>query len=162
MQDIESFLNTWVERVNQLDTTTKESNGGFRERVREFELRKKKWEEECEAEAKVMQQKSEDLINAWLDLEEEQRRFLQLRESKSFSKRLPALDSDLACLTQESEPISEDVDEMTPSLASPSGRASNQCRPGSVSGQIGQSSAVQQFEQLRREIKSNREQRRQV
>lgn len=83
IQDINAFLVDWVQ---QLDAeirslpTSATCERVSQTRLDEFEQLKQQWEAHRLHEAQLIREQSDHLTAAWLQLEAEQRRFLQLRQ----------------------------------------------------------------------------------
>ena len=88
--DVDTFVAHWFE---QIDRCVEPSNAAethdaiLRKRVREFQREKRLWEARRETEQQELQEKADQLSQAWLHLEAEQRRFLQLKESQPMAGR---------------------------------------------------------------------------
>lgn len=88
IQDINAFLVDWVQ---QLDAeirslpTSATCERVSQTRLDEFEQLKQQWEAHRLHEAQLIREQSDHLTAAWLQLEAEQRRFLQLRQESHHS-----------------------------------------------------------------------------
>ena len=166
MTDVESFLGDWLQRLEQLNASTPAPDAGLRKRMQEFEQEKIQWDAKRKRETQDIHDKAEELGKAWLRLEQEQRRFLQIRDSHAGSSKIAV------AAIQAREPVgvehsSDDsvIDETSPpqSTTSETAKLSEETasrRPSPIQGHRVRESAASQFAQLRREIESNRQQHR--
>ncbi len=83
IDDINGFLGNWVQRLDcevrawQASSTSAHVS---QTRMDEFEQQKRQWETSRMQEAQLMREQSDHLTAAWLQLEAEQRRFLQIKQ----------------------------------------------------------------------------------
>lgn len=162
MADVESFLTEWLRRLEQLNTLSTTPDGLLRNRVREFELEKSQFEAKRRRETQEIHDKAEELTKAWLRLEQEQRRFLQVRDSHAQGSRPPSAEYPQQDSSREIVSKEARVPTQPGNAASNVAEEAHTRRPSPLQSQPAKESAVRQFEQLRREIQSNRHQRRRV
>ena len=162
LADVESFFNDWLQRVEQLQSVSTPPDAMLQTRIRDFELAKSQWEAKRVRETRDIHEKAEALTKSWLRLEEEQRRFLQIRDSRTHTNRPASIDSQPRepAVDAETSASPQPTQVRPPVAASP--EEPNSRRPSPLQGQRPGASAVHQFEQLRREIQSNRHQHRRV
>ena len=172
MADVESFLVDWLGRIEQLQAMSSKPDAHLRKRIRDFELEKSQWEAKRKRETQDIHEKAEELTKAWLHLEQEQRRFLQSRDSQSRDSQLKDSQSrasrpsavEASSRLHAGEPPANEEQESPRSLppAAVAPPESNPRRPSPLQGQRASATAAGQFEQLRREIESSRHQHRRV
>jgi hypothetical protein len=168
MADVESFLDDWLRRVEQIQAVSTTPDEQLRKRMRELELDKSQWEAKRIRETRDIHEKAEELTKAWLRLEDEQRRFLQVRDARAHGNRIAAADSQPreSVADTESAPNHQPSPTRHSAPATPAASATPEepstRRPSPLQGQRAGASAVRQFEQLRREIQSSRHQHRRV
>lgn len=162
MADVESFLGDWLQRMEQLHSASATPDAALRDRMHELELEKSQWEAKRTRETRDIHEKAEELTKAWLRLEEEQRRFLQIRDARAQGNRIPLADSQLREPVVGTEPASIPQSSSGRSPVPVATEESSIRRSSPLQGQRAGASAVRQFEQLRREIQSSRHQHRRV
>lgn len=174
MADVESFLEDWLRRLDQLHAIAPSPDAVLRGRIREFELDRSQWEAKRNRETQDIHEKAAELTNAWLRLEEEQRSFLRSRDSKPHLGRTNTADAVSHDADRSNhEPVTEtapadesvSTDHRTPATAErrtavvqdPQEEPITR-RTSPLQGQRARAPAVRQFEQLRREIQTIRHQ----
>ena len=87
--DLESFMTSWLGRVQQdLASINVSSEGGaLKQRLQIFQEEKKQWEAKRQRELEEIEHKSNQLTDAWLKLEAEQRQLLQMQQRQRTPKR---------------------------------------------------------------------------
>ncbi len=90
--DVESFLDDWLQRLDQLQAVSATPDAHLRKRIHDFELDKSQWEAKRKRETREIHEKAEELTKAWLRLEEEERRFLQIRDTRAHGNRATVVD----------------------------------------------------------------------
>ena len=162
MADVDSFLSDWLRRVEQIQSVSATPDAMLRNRMRDLELERSQWDAKRLRETRDIHEKAEELTKAWLRLEDEQRRFLQIRETRAQGNRLPATDSQPRESAGDAQAATSPVPSPARVPAPVASEESSARRPSPLQGQRAGSSAVRQFEQLRREIQSSRHQHRRV
>jgi hypothetical protein len=164
ISDIDGFLSQWFQRLSHnADAfhTSAKPDERLRRRVQDLEQDKLRWKANQHSEEQRIHERAEQLTEAWLRLEGEQRRFLQIKDAhpSSGGHRAPAIDI-----------ASRDAVE-GPDAKTDTGLAQNEriiggehcviqsrtpthCQPAAVNQS--REVSVQQFQQLRREIESSR------
>lgn len=148
ISDVHMFVADWCQRLDHVVASYdppptvlgQPADEDLHQRIQDFQQEKHQWESERDVAALQIQEKADQLTEAWLRLEDEQRKFLQIKESRlqTARDRTPA------------EPVrshGEDhanSDGPSPQRSMPA--ASNPSR----------ADVVQQFQRLRREIESSR------
>ncbi|QDT07174.1 hypothetical protein K227x_55990 [Rubripirellula lacrimiformis] len=149
VSDVDDFMSSWLERLSQSDVLCQNpltTDQRLRERIERFEREKSRWEDKRRCQEREIHQKLDQLSDAWLRLESEQRRFLQTKGS-----RHPIAVANNAAIDDGVEknpvPISgkQSVNEQVSSPRSVEATASE-----------ARESAVLQFQRLRQEIEFNR------
>ena len=107
MADVESFLGDWLRRLEQLHAVSPTPDAQLSNRMRELELEKSLWEAKRHRETRDIHEKAEELTKAWLRLEEEQRRFLQIRDARAHGHRIPVADNPPREAVVDTEPTSD-------------------------------------------------------
>lgn len=150
VSEIEGFLDQWMQRFDKLlrrcgepaeRAEPAEPDAAMRQRIEKFDQEYRQWEEQRQRETEQLHEKAEQLTEAWLQLEAEQRAVLQAQASLKHRSRQPP----------------------TPSTArgdSPSNTAAAGSAAGAppaaaettISSSLSQQAAVQQFELLRHEL----------
>ncbi len=78
--DVDGFLSSWLQRIDNslaLANLSPEADEQIRRRISQFQQEKQKWETKRNSEAQQIREQAEQLTEAWLRLEAEQRKFLQ-------------------------------------------------------------------------------------
>lgn len=159
MDDMEAFLANWLTRVEQLQTASAMPDAQLRRRFRELEQEKIQWEAKRNRETQDLHEKAEQLVDAWLRLEAEQRRLTQIRDAHGQPSRNVTTETSESKVTPEADteqvaPVQEMPQEVAvhkvPAPAAPRRPSPTLCQPAC-------SSAIQQFQQLRREIETSRQ-----
>ena len=148
ISDVDTFMAGWCKRFDQVVSScaspaaveANPADANLHDRIKDFQQEQAKWEAKRKLEAERIQEQADQLTEAWLRLETEQRRFLQMKESHPLAtpeRRTDAVeqtrDRDRSAIDQQSTRRS-----VTPN-ANPLREA-----------------AVRQFQRLRREIESSR------
>jgi hypothetical protein len=179
--DVESFLSEWTVKVQRelasLDLT--DGDQALRQRRQALQEERKRWEAKRQRELDEIEHKANQLTEAWLRLEDEQRRLLQTQDKQRAARRdaPPALLSPAPLSPAPLSPAPLPPATLPPApLAHISRSASAQVNPDEIrsgsrerpTSAIGTgrrcpggavrsiSDAVRQFEQLRREIEFTR------
>lgn len=152
--DIESFLSQWLRKAQTELESAEIGSGGaaLRKRLHDFQEEKKQWDAKRRHELTEIEQKANQLAEAWLRLEIEQRQILQSQDKPRSNRRelTPPPTPTLDCPQAEN-------DWHAPSAPSPepNRRTTNsidQSQPSQPSAMRSLGDAVRQFEQLKREI----------
>jgi hypothetical protein len=167
MDGVESFLADWLQRIEQLNEIAATPDAFIRKRIHELEQERIRWEAKRNRETEEIHEKAEELAKAWLRLEQEQRRFVQLRDSQSrgaqpqATRTMPAEipperhdPAETKAAPRSSAKPSSVAIETTPTLTDTRSRL-----PSPLQGSKAGALAIEQFEQLRREIESSRRSR---
>jgi hypothetical protein len=154
VSDVDHYLTNWCRRLDQCveskdPVTTPDAI--LQQRYNKFQNEKLRWERQRRLEQQQLQNQAKQLTEAWLRLEDEQRRFLQMKnpQRSNGSKR-------------ESTPAATiTVGQDSASAAHNDSLACGETRPPRRLPSISSTtttrdSAIRQFEQLQREIASNR------
>lgn len=158
VSDVDGFLSCWFQRLDQCVQESEPRTAGdaaLKKRYSEFQNEKVRWERQREVEQQQIREQAEQLTDAWLRLEEEQRRFLQLKsgqraagpERESGGRVNLAVDQDRSTTSE----VGSAGAASTPAHDVPSQR-----RLGSTLSSPACDTAIRQFQQLRREIESSR------
>ena len=167
MDGVESFLADWLQRIEQLNEMAATPDAFIRKRIRELEQERIQWEAKRNRETKEIHDKAEELAKAWLRLEQEQRRFVQVRDSQSRGGPSQSARTTTAEIPPERRDEAETRSAPRPA-AKPSSVAieptqtltdTKSRRPSPLQGTKAGALAIEQFEQLRREIESSRRSR---
>ncbi len=159
VSDADAFLSNWFRRLEQCvescdPRTTPEAI--LQKRLDDFQNEKNLWEAKRKSDERAIQEKAEQLTEAWLRLEQEQRRFLQMNDPQRHAGSERGSTNGVASRpAQEDSPAASDV-EAAFAEPSPSGDARPTHQPESFPNAPARDSAVRQFQQLRREIESSR------
>ncbi len=177
MDGVESFLADWLQRIEQLNEIAATPDAFIRKRIHELEQERIRWEAKRNRETKEIHEKAEELAKAWLRLEQEQRRFVQLRDAHSSGTHSSGTQSRseqpqaTRSLPAEILPERHDQPEAkvaprssakpsTVAIDATSTFADTRSRlPSPLQGSKAGALAIEQFEQLRREIEFNRRSR---
>ena len=164
MDGVESFLTDWLQRIEQLNEMAATPDAFIRKRIHELEQERMQWEAKRNRETNEIHEKAEELTKAWLRLEQEQRRFVQVhdsqsRDSESSRKRempeeIPAKrrdDAETQAAPRSSVKRSSVAIESAQTLTDTRSRL-----PSPLQGTKAGALAIEQFEQLRREIEFSR------
>jgi hypothetical protein len=88
VDDIEVYLSNWMEQIEFEILSSQCSLSPdilLKKRLADFQTEKRQWEEIRSRQAKQAREQVEHLTAAWLQLEKEQRRFLQLKQSHNIT-----------------------------------------------------------------------------
>ena len=164
ISDIDRFLSLWFKRLSHNADSFQAAakpDERLRRRMQDFEQEKLRWKAKRHSEQRRIQEKAEQLTEAWLRLEAEQRRFLQIKDAHpgSGGSRAVAIDT-----TSRDPAVGPDTKTVTALVENERTASSQNCVAESQTTthrspvRTGRSRevAVQQFQQLRREIESSR------
>ena len=173
--EIEAYLSKWVirsRRVVELGYGATTSEVAMSSQVKKFEEQQRKWEVRRQRELDDLSDKAQELADAWLKLESEQRQFLQIKDAWQHRNAQPGPPAEI-------KPPSPTVDPPTHKLSphesavvpevSAAPRPSPQHHPqyvpqiaprmpdtvyanGRPACGNGREDAIRQFQQLRREV----------
>jgi len=154
--DIDNFVGDWLQRLNnqlQTERPSEATDPSLRENVDAFEQEKSRWRLERNRGDEQIREKVEQLTQAWLHLEAEQRKFLQIKEVRTI------VTSELA-IQVASQPLPTTGSEST-SLRSPEGKhhsakTTASCFVTDSKESRSSENAVLQFQRLRKEIQDSR------
>ena len=141
MGEIEQFLSGFcnqIQRATAQSAVTTRPDAELQKQAEELQTLKQLWDAKRDAEEKRIAERAEELTQAWLELEAEQRRFLQIRDSHAGTP------------TRSEPEVGTQISH--PAEATPISRSEE----SSVPRQQPRESARQQFDRLRREIASSR------
>lgn len=161
MGEIETFFAAWMQRLEQLNSVEQRPDERVEKMRLELEEEKRRWEARRVRESQDIHDKAEELAKAWLRLEEEERRFLQSRESRQVASRPAGSETARADRPPVDKVIAAQPEPETPqptihhSGDGPTLRRANMQQASPL-----RESAIRQFEQLRREIQTSRQHRR--
>ena len=154
VSDVEAFVSDWFKRLTQsvvspmLVPTT---NQQLLKHIDDFQTKKRQWEERKTHAEEEIREKLEQISEAWLRLEAEQRRFLQTKES--YAPTVPEYKAERESLGNVG------AGDLTATMTS-DGRCLNEqsLRPPLPDTSVNRSAknTIQQFQRLRREIESSR------
>lgn len=154
VSDVDVFVSDWFKRLKQavvLPAQVPTTNQQLLKLIDNFQREKRQWEDDQTAAEEEIQKKVEEISEAWLRLEAEQRRFLQTKET--YASNLPEHRAARESLENPG------TSELTTSKTS-DGRCLNEQpqRSPLLDTNVKRSAkdTVQQFQRLRREIESNR------
>lgn len=152
--DVETFVSDWLRRA-QCELAVTDASAGNETLQRRFEglqAEKRQWEAKRQCELDAIEHKANQLTEAWLKLEAEQRELLKPQDKKHRSRR-----------PETAEPTQVVVHDLSPQSAEPpsppSRRTTNSIEAvkRSHSDSIrSMNDSVRQFQQLRREIEMTR------
>lgn len=187
--DVADFLSDWMRRFDQHLTDhamTSTPDAVLRQQMEEFELVRQSWEAKRQAEERRLRESTDQITEAWLRLEDEQRMLLQMREAASTGARDrgSSVRHSQAAAPQagngEQEPSHYGFSSVTAPSQATEGRPLTRTetvsgegsadpvdrvdlipRPGQRGGTMAmisnsRESAIRQFQRLRREIESSR------
>lgn len=77
ISDIDAFLTQWLDRSTELAELAAHPDEHLQRRIQELRSEQQQWENQRIAQQQVLEAKAEQLTDAWLRLEAEQRRLLQ-------------------------------------------------------------------------------------
>lgn len=143
--DVEAFLGLWVARFERLldeYTNSSEGDASLQQRIAEFEVVQRRWNEQRQQEVQTIQETTEQLSAAWERLEDEQRRILQTQET------LPqrGIERDSAALAK---PNAIPTNASPPKAAEAHGAGDLESEEAAS---VSRDRAVRQFEKLRRQM----------
>ncbi len=172
ISDVNEFLSEFCQRVDQDFASRKSatiSEAELRKRLEEFTAEKNHWEANRERDEQRINQKFEQLTEAWLRLEEEQRSFLRTKNGSATSAPQRTADSrpdNLAAqAADESDSISSEMgDSLRHDTAEPRNSTERESSMieqrvpvhSSASLSKPRESAIRQFQRLKKEIESSR------
>lgn len=145
-RDIETFFDNWSPRMQQLldrcrDLAEREEE--VRQAEEGLKEQRRAWDAQRQREDEEINETVQQLTDAWLRLESEQRALLRAQES--LQQRGQNQDAALRTLTQREGRI---IVQRSAASEAPSSGAQSAEEPASLSRQM----AVQQFERLKREL----------
>ncbi len=155
VSDIDRFVLDWAQRLQQqleVEDKTPKPDQRLRRQIEQFENEKSEWRLKRDQENERINEKLEQLADAWLHLEAEQRQFLQLKQNV----HVQSIE-----VTQQPQ-VSAGTDDVASAsaLASTSPRCVDAQEPLATSSKlqdpITAETAVRQFQRLRQEILSSR------
>jgi hypothetical protein len=156
LTDVDGFMVNWFQRLNhqlELDASDSTPDQKLRVRIEEFRREKNEWKLKRDREEEHIKAKFQQLTDAWLNLETEQRKLLQLknaRPSATFESPSPSVPPPTV-VTETS--IAQPAEVVTKVESS----ESNLPFPSQVSQEsVPTENAVRQFQRLRQEIQSRR------
>ncbi|TWT83804.1 hypothetical protein CA13_52750 [Planctomycetes bacterium CA13] len=147
VSDVDQFLSCWLDRLSDtvvshqpLPTTDPQ----LRKRIKDFQRQQAEWDNQRQCEELEIQRKLDEITQAWLHLEAEQRKLLQAKELQMLGSQESSVSGDAVSAVTRTSP------ERYESEPIPSA--------DSLSSNVKHSSdtTVQQFQRLRREIESSR------
>lgn len=157
LADVDAFMSAWFQRLEQqfvLCEVPTTANELLNERVEEFQQRKSQWDSKRKREEQQIQEKVEQLTEAWLRLETEQRRFLQIKET-----HVPAnSDTTQRDSTGLTMPQANNDSKLEQSFSVDRGSINANTAAYNLAdqGHRSREAAVRQFQRLRQEIESSR------
>ncbi|MGB0599156.1 MAG: hypothetical protein ACPGLY_20930 [Rubripirellula sp.] len=152
--DVETFMSDWLRRAQcELAVTDPiAGNETLRRRFQGFQAEKRQWEAKRQCELEAIEHKANQLTEAWLKLEAEQRESLKPQDRKHRSRRSETVEPTQVIVhdlsPQSAEPPSQPTRRTTNSI-----EAAKQKHSGSIDSM---NDSVRQFQQLRREIEMTR------
>jgi hypothetical protein len=159
ISDVDLFLSNWCERFDRdirPDQPSVAPDEPLQVCIEELKVERSNWEAKRKCEARQLEEMANQLTEAWLRLEAEQRSFLQMKEMHlSPHARQPSSDS-VAGGAGESPVLDHRVafESNSVSRAEPPKKTNRvPTRPGAVSKS---QNSIRQFQQLKREIESSR------
>ncbi len=165
ISDVEAFLSDLFHRLDHniaVSDTVAEPDERLRQRIEEFQYEKSQWEAKRKCDAEQFREKADQLTDAWLRLEAEQRKILQMKEPHAAAsrERLPASDSAHRDSVGVATAVSAGSDAVAaePVLGGDQYAIDQQPVKHSPVSHVSRSreAAVRQFQRLRREIASSR------
>lgn len=149
--DIDTFLSRWLERIHadKDSMATRSPSEALQQRMDEFLEERRGWEAKRDFELRKIEENTNQLTEAWLRLESEQRRFLQTKNQQPPATRVRSSDSNTEPLAQTRLTVL-DREEPLPS-GGEAGRITNTAVADPKSD-----TAIQQFRRLKREIDRGR------
>ena len=159
VSDVDAFLSNWLRRPPQcaesFDPTTT-ADVILQKRFKELQHEKILLEAKRKSDERQLQEKAQQLTQAWLQLEEEQRKFLQMKDPQRPAGHELGLTSSVANRPADAtSPAATAVNAPRTEL-SLSGETVASTQTESVPKAQTRDFAVRQFQQLRREIESSR------
>lgn len=156
LEDLDGYLAQWSQRLDQqlaAEIPSVASDSTLQGMIEEFQREKSEWKLKREREDEQIREKFEQLTSAWLHLEAEQRRFLQLKPahqnatSETSAPTVPCPTAKRAAGARP-EPLTGGCD--------PAADASSPCASTESQTQPSADNAVMQFHKLRKQIQSSR------
>ena len=156
--DVDAYLSNWCRQLDQcVESRDAETNPDaiLQQRYSEFQNEKMRWERQRKLEQQQLQEQAKQLTDAWMRLEDQQRRFLQMKNAQrqNGSEREPVAATTIT-VDQDSPSADDGNSANTDSLACRDARPPRQMETNSKPS--ARESAIRQFQQLQREIQSSR------
>ncbi len=127
------------------------------QRIAQFEIEKRRWEAERQSETRRLQEKFEQLGEAWLHLEAERRNLLQAMQAQRGRRPSPAGDACVSGTGAANRSVASPALTDRSSDSAAAVPAFPHADPAAGhENQAASKQAVQQFQQLRQQIESNR------
>ncbi|QDT08167.1 hypothetical protein [Planctomycetes bacterium K23_9] len=158
-RDLETFVAQWSRRLDHAIESSQPvplDDHGLQKRAEQLQLEKRQWESEQAAEQQVAKERIEQLTQAWLQLESEQRSFLQIKATQHGSNSHAADANNPSTNRSNVSSVSNSLSKSIAPLSTLSSMSPSINSTASQSPTGGSDNAAQQFKRLRREIDSNR------
>jgi hypothetical protein len=154
VSDVDAFVSNWFRRLDQCVESCQPGttpDAILQKRIQDFQNDKTRWEAQRKSDERQIQEQAQQLTEAWLRLEDEQRKFLQMKDpQRPVGNGLGPLAKPLFDLADGSHANDVEPTKNEPSTASSTKPAESFLRTRA------RDSAIRQFQQLRREIESTR------
>jgi hypothetical protein len=147
--DLNAFVSCWVQRLDRVIETSQPiplDDSQLQMRADQLRQERRQWEADCEVEQMAAQERMEQLTHAWLQLESEQRAFLQIKSNQVGAGSTSISSGASLPVNTKANSMSVPLSEM---MSVPTGSIARS--PDRHGGD-----AAQQFEKLRREMDSGR------
>lgn len=159
LNDMDDFLLGWFDRLQRdIDASDnhKAAESGLNQRLEGFSQRMQVWQAKKEAEERRLTEQSEQLTEAWLRLESEQRMLLQMKEQPGPAAPERSLQRDGGVTSQCSEVGQPQFASGTTSTAPSGSCQSSPLASQKVSDRPRSDAAVDQFQRLKKEVDRGR------
>lgn len=156
INDIDQFISSWMCQFDHEMLAlqcSQSADHAVRKRLQEYEMEKRRFEAAQKREAHLARQRAEHLTAAWLHLEAEQRRFLQLKQAHGGEplEATPQVDPATQTVTAGSH---RERSLQFEGDAAPIGPSQAGTAASDVSDRRSREAAVLQFRRLRQEIRA--------
>jgi len=166
ISDIDAFLSGWLERSAEQEELTTHPDEHLQRRIQELRSEQQQWETQRIAQQQVLESKAEQLTDAWLRLEAEQRRLLQTGVENAPAELSPIREGEALAEPNNARPgrslalpaqPNSDREGETPAEPNDGHLGSSLALPVEPPREIiPRDVAVSQFEKLKTEIESSR------
>jgi hypothetical protein len=148
-RDLNAFVSAWTNRLDRVIESSQPiplDDNQLQMRAEQLKQDRQQWEADCEVEQRAAQERMQQLTHAWLQLESEQRTFLQVKASQ---KNAVSKTSDVVA-------VAGGNGNTTPVSVSLSKKLSASMESTTASPDRPRQGAAFQFQRLRHEMDSGR------